>query len=152
MAQARTRAPLQRLADQVAGYFVFVVVAVALLAQIIRGWRGPNSGWRYGGVPAVSALIIASPFALRQATPMSIMAATGRAATQVFLFRDAAAIEFLRKVDTLKTGTLTEGKPAFDRALVAPGQREDEVLRVAAGLGQGSGLPLVRAILTEART
>jgi Cu+-exporting ATPase len=155
VAQAqRSRAPMQRLADRVAGYFVLVVVAVALLALVVWGWWGPGAGWTYGIVTAVSVLIIACPCALGLATPMSIMAATGRAATQGILFRDAAAIEALRKVDTLvvdKTGTLTEGKPAFDRVLAAPGRRDDEVLRIAASLDQGSEHPLAHAIVAEAR-
>jgi len=102
----------------------------------------------------VAVLIIACPCALGLATPMSIMVATGKAATQGVLFRDAAAIEHLRKVDTLivdKTGTLTEGKPVFDRTIAAPGYSEDEVLRLAASLDQGSEHPLADAIVRAAR-
>jgi Cu+-exporting ATPase len=109
----------------------------------------------FGFVNAVSVLIIACPCALGLATPMSIMAATGRAATQGVLFRDAAAIEDLRKVDTLivdKTGTLTEGKPAFDTVLAAQGYEEAQVLRLAASLDQGSEHPLAHAIVSEARS
>ena len=118
------RAPMQRMADQVAGYFVVGVVGIALLTFFGWGFFGPQPSWVYGLINAVAVLIIACPCALGLATPMSIMVATGRAATQGVLFRDAAAIENLRKVDTLivdKTGTLTEGKPAFDRAVAAPG-------------------------------
>lgn len=150
----RSRAPMQRLADVVAGYFVMAVVAIALLTLLGWGFFGPEPSWVYGFVNAVSVLIIACPCALGLATPMSIMAATGRAATQGILFRDAAAIEGLRKIDTLivdKTGTLTEGKPAFDRAIPAPGHSEQDVLQIAASIDQGSEHPLAHAIVEEAR-
>ncbi|KFC63488.1 MULTISPECIES: heavy metal translocating P-type ATPase [Massilia] len=150
----RSRAPMQRLADVVAGYFVSVVVLVAVATLLGWGLFGPEPSWVYGFVNAVAVLIIACPCALGLATPMSIMAATGRAATQGVLFRDAAAIEAMRKVDTLivdKTGTLTEGKPAFDRVAAASGFQGDEVLRVAASLDQGSEHPLAHAIVAEAR-
>lgn len=156
VAQAqRSRAPMQRLADVVAGYFVMVVVAIALLTLLGWGIFGPEPSWIYGFVNAVSVLIIACPCALGLATPMSIMAATGRAATQGVLFRDAAAIEAMRKVDTIivdKTGTLTKGKPAFDRAVAAAGFEEDDVLRIAASIDQGSEHPLAHAIVAEARS
>ena len=155
VAQAqRSRAPMQRLADSVAGYFVVVVVAIALLTWIVWGLYGPEPSWVFGFVNAVAVLIIACPCALGLATPMSIMAATGRAATQGVLFRDAAAIEDLQKVDTLivdKTGTLTEGKPGFDRVVAAAGFDEDQVLRLAAGIDQGSEHPLAHAIVGEAK-
>lgn len=150
----RSRAPMQRLADVVAGYFVMAVVAIAVLTLLGWGFFGPEPSWVYGFVNAVSVLIIACPCALGLATPMSIMAATGRAATQGILFRDAAAIEGLRKIDTLivdKTGTLTEGKPAFDRAIPAPGYTEQDVLQIAASIDQGSEHPLAHAIVDEAR-
>lgn len=150
----RSRAPMQRLADIVAGYFVVVVVAIALLTLLGWGFFGPEPSWVYGFVNAVSVLIIACPCALGLATPMSIMAATGRAATQGILFRDAAAIEGMRKIDTLivdKTGTLTEGKPAFDRVVAAPGFTDKEVLQIAASIDQGSEHPLAHAIVAEAR-
>ena len=150
----RSRAPMQRLADVVAGYFVSVVVLVALATLLGWGLFGPEPSWVYGFVNGVAVLIIACPCALGLATPMSIMAATGRAATQGVLFRDAAAIEAMRKVDTLivdKTGTLTEGRPAFDRVAAAAGCRDEEVLRVAASLDQGSEHPLAHAIVAEAR-
>ena len=150
----RSRAPMQRMADQVAGYFVVTVVGIALLTFIVWGLVGPEPSWVYGLINAVAVLIIACPCALGLATPMSIMVATGKAATQGVLFRDAAAIENFRKVDTLivdKTGTLTEGKPKFDRAVAVPGFAEDEVLRMAASLDQGSEHPLAHAIVAAAR-
>ena len=155
VAQAqRSKAPMQRMADVVAGYFVVTVVAVAVLTFIGWGIFGPQPSWVYGLINAVSVLIIACPCALGLATPMSIMVATGRGATQGVLFRDASAIENLRKVDTLivdKTGTLTEGHPGFDRAVPAPGHEADEVLRLAASLDQGSEHPLADAIVRAAR-
>ena len=155
VAQAqRSRAPMQRLADVVAGYFVVVVGLIALATFIIWGLFGPAPSWVFGFVNAVAVLIIACPCALGLATPMSIMAATGRAATQGVLFRDAAAIEGFKKVDTLivdKTGTLTEGKPAFDRVIPAPGFNETDVLLAAASIDQGSEHPLAHAIVAEAR-
>ncbi|GAB3414301.1 copper-translocating P-type ATPase [Massilia agilis] len=155
VAQAqRSRAPMQRLADVVAGYFVVIVVALAVLTLLVWGIYGPEPSWVFGFVNAVSVLIIACPCALGLATPMSIMAATGQAATQGVLFRDAAAIEALRKVDTLivdKTGTLTEGKPAFSAVVGAPGWSEDQVLALAASIDQGSEHPLAHAIVAEAR-
>lgn len=154
VAQAqRSRAPMQRLADVVAGYFVMVVIGIALLTLVVWGLFGPQPGWVFGFVNAVAVLIIACPCALGLATPMSIMAATGRAATQGMLFRDAAAIEGMRKIDTLivdKTGTLTEGKPAFDRVVAAPGHSDDAVLQMAASIDQGSEHPLAHAIVAQA--
>ncbi|HMR71868.1 MAG TPA: heavy metal translocating P-type ATPase, partial [Rubrivivax sp.] len=154
VAQAqRSKAPMQRMADQVAGWFVVAVVAVAAATLFAWGLWGPEPSWVYGLINAVAVLIIACPCALGLATPMSIMVATGRAATRGILFRDAAAIEHFRKVDTLivdKTGTLTEGKPAFDRAVPAAGFTADEVLRLAASLDQGSEHPLADAIVRAA--
>ncbi len=150
----RSRAPMQRMADVVAGYFVMVVALVAIVTLLVWGFIGPQPSWVYGFVNAVAVLIIACPCALGLATPMSIMAATGRAATQGILFRDAAAIEGMRKVNTLivdKTGTLTEGKPAFDRVIPAPGCTEQEVLQTAASIDQGSEHPLAQAIVAQAR-
>jgi P-type Cu+ transporter len=150
----RSRAPMQRLADVVAGYFVTIVVAIALLTLVGWGVFGPEPSWVYGFVNAVSVLVIACPCALGLATPMSIMAATGRGATQGILFRDAAAIEGMRKVDTLivdKTGTLTEGRPAFHAAVAVRGGSDQEVLRIAASIDQGSEHPLAHAIVAEAR-
>jgi len=155
VAQAqRSRAPMQRLADVVAGWFVIVVVLIALTTFVVWGLFGPQPSWAYGLINAVAVLIIACPCALGLATPMSVMVATGKAATQGVLFRDAAAIESLRKVDTLivdKTGTLTEGRPAFHSVVAAPGGTEADVLRIAASLDQGSEHPLAHAIVAEAR-
>jgi Cu+-exporting ATPase len=154
VAQAqRSRAPMQRMADIVAGYFVMAVVVAALLTFFGWGLLGPQPSWVYGLINAVAVLIIACPCALGLATPMSIMVATGRGATQGVLFRDAAAIENLRKIDTLivdKTGTLTKGRPAFERAVAAVGFAEDDVLRLAASLDQGSEHPLAAAIVKAA--
>ncbi len=150
----RSRAPMQRMADQVAGYFVVTVVGIALLTFVVWGFVGPEPSWVYGLINAVAVLIIACPCALGLATPMSIMVATGKAATQGVLFRDAAAIENFRKVDTLivdKTGTLTEGKPKFDSVIASPGYTQDEVLRLAASLDLGSEHPLGDAIVNAAK-
>ncbi len=150
----RSRAPMQRMADRVAGGFVLVVIAIALVTFFVWGFMGPEPSWVHGLVNAVAVLIIACPCALGLATPMSIMVATGKAATQGVLFRDAAAIERFRAVDTLivdKTGTLTEGKPAFERAVPVEGVAADEVLRLAASLDQGSEHPLADAIVRAAR-
>ena len=150
----RSRAPMQRMADQVAGYFVVTVVGIALLTFVVWGLVGPEPSWVFGLINAVAVLIIACPCALGLATPMSIMVATGKAATQGVLFRDAAAIENFRKVDTLivdKTGTLTEGKPKFERVVASPGYAEDDLLRMAASLDQGSEHPLAHAIVAAAR-
>ncbi len=154
VAQAqRSRAPMQRLADVVAGYFVVIVVGIAILTLLGWGFFGGERSWVFGFVNAVSVLIIACPCALGLATPMSIMAATGRGATQGILFRDAAAIEAMRTIDTLivdKTGTLTEGRPAFDRAVPAAGRTERDVLQLAASIDQGSEHPLAQAIVARA--
>ena len=154
VAQAqRSRAPMQRMADVVAGYFVVVVVGIAALTFFAWGLFGPEPSWVYGLINAVAVLIIACPCALGLATPMSIMVATGKGATQGVLFRDAAAIENLRKVDTLiidKTGTLTEGRPKFERVVPSEGFETDEVLRLAASLDQGSEHPLAAAIVAAA--
>ena len=150
----RSRAPMQRMADVVAGYFVFVVVLVALISFFAWGFFGPDPSWVFGLINAVSVLIIACPCALGLATPMSIMVATGKGASKGILFRDAAAIENLRKVNALiidKTGTLTEGKPIFDQAIASPGFESDEILRLAASLDQGSEHPLANAIVRAAK-
>ena len=150
----RSKAPMQRMADVVAGKFVIAVVLAAIATFFAWGFFGPEPAWVYGLINAVAVLIIACPCALGLATPMSVMVATGRAATQGILFRDAGAIEKMREVDTLivdKTGTLTEGKPAFDQAIAANGYTADEVLRLAASLDQGSEHPLADAIVSAAR-
>ncbi len=150
----RSKAPMQRMADVVAGKFVIVVVLIAIATFFVWGLFGPEPSWVFGLINAVAVLIIACPCALGLATPMSVMVATGRAATQGVLFRDAGAIERMREVDTLivdKTGTLTEGKPTFDTAIAATGYTPDEVLRLAASLDQGSEHPLADAIVSAAR-
>ncbi len=155
VAQAqRSRAPMQRMADVVAGYFVVAVVGISVLTLFGWGLFGPEPRWVFGLINAVAVLIIACPCALGLATPMSIMVATGRGATQGVLFRDAAAIENMRKIDTLiidKTGTLTEGRPSFERAVPVAGGNADEVLRLAASLDQGSEHPLAETIVRAAR-
>jgi Cu+-exporting ATPase len=155
VAQAqRSRAPMQRMADAVAGWFVVAVIAVALLTFAAWGLFGPEPRWVYALINALAVLIIACPCALGLATPMSIMVAMGKGAGAGVLFRDAAAIEGMRTIDTLvvdKTGTLTEGKPAFDRCVAAGGFAEDEVLQIAASLDQASEHPLAQAIVDEAR-
>jgi Cu+-exporting ATPase len=156
VAQAqRSKAPMQRMADKVAGYFVLVVIGIALASFFAWGLLGGEQGWQYGLINAVAVLIIACPCALGLATPMSIMVATGKAATQGILFRDASAIEQMRRIDTMivdKTGTLTEGRPVFDRAVGVEGASESEVLRLAASLDQGSEHPLAQAIVEAARS
>ena len=161
VAQAqRSRAPMQRMADTVAYWFVLAVLAVAVATFFAWGLLGPEPSWTYAVLNAVSVLIIACPCALGLATPMSIMVATGRAARSGVLFRDAEAIENFRRIDTLvvdKTGTLTEGRPAF-RTVVPAGSApaesasEDEVLRIAASLDRHSEHPIAHAIVAEAKT
>ena len=155
VAQAqRSRAPMQRLADGVAYWFVLAVLAIALLTFLAWGWFGPEPSWTYAVLNAVAVLIIACPCALGLATPMSVMVATGSAALSGVLFRDAEAIEKLREMDTLivdKTGTLTEGRPAFRAAVAAQGFGESQLLMLAASLDQGSEHPLAAAIVAEAR-
>jgi Cu+-exporting ATPase len=156
VAQAqRSRAPMQRLADKVAYWFVLAVLGVAVLTFFGWGLFGPEPSWTHAVLSAVAVLIIACPCALGLATPMTIMVATGRAAQHGVLFRDAEAIEALRTVDTLvvdKTGTLTEGRPAFREVIAVPGFNADDVLLWAASLDQGSEHPLAAAIVAEART
>jgi Cu+-exporting ATPase len=150
----KSRAPMQRMADRIARYFVPAVVAVSLTTLVLWGLFGPDPSWAHGLINAVAVLIIACPCALGLATPMSIMVASGKAATQGVLFRNAAAIENLRRVDTLvvdKTGTLTDGKPAFNRAVALPGFTEDAVLQWAGSVDQGSEHPLAAAIVGAAR-
>ena len=155
VAQAqRSRAPMQRMADKVAFWFVLAVLAAAVLTFLVWGIFGPDPSWTFAVLNAVSVLIIACPCALGLATPMSIMVAMGRAAQVGVLFRDAEAIEQLRKIDTLivdKTGTLTEGRPTYREIITANDFTEEEVLRWAASLEQGSEHPLAEAILNEAR-
>jgi Cu+-exporting ATPase len=155
VAQAqRSRAPMQRMADKVAYWFVLAVLGVSVLTFFGWGLFGPDPSWTHAVLSAVAVLIIACPCALGLATPMTIMVATGRAAQHGVLFRDAEAIEALRSVDTLvvdKTGTLTEGRPAFRDVKSVPGFAADDVLHWAASLDQGSEHPLAAAIVAEAR-
>jgi Cu+-exporting ATPase len=155
VAQAqRSRAPMQRLADVVARWFVLVVLAIAIVTALVWWLVGPEPRGAYAVLNAVAVLIIACPCALGLATPMSVMVASGRAATSGVLFRDAEALETLRRIDTLivdKTGTLTLGRPVFARALAVEPYAEDDVLRLAASIDQGSEHPLAHAIVEAAR-
>ncbi|THD64261.1 MAG: heavy metal translocating P-type ATPase [Bradyrhizobium sp.] len=149
----RSRAPIQRLADRVAGWFVPAVITVALLAFAAWAAFGPEPRFTFGLVAAVTVLIIACPCALGLATPMSIMVGVGRGAHAGILIRDAQALERLESVDTLvidKTGTLTEGKPQVVGVVPADGFGEDELLRWAASVERGSEHPLAQAILDAA--
>ena len=156
VAQAqRSRAPIQALADRVAGYFVPTVIGIAVLAFAAWMIFGPSPALGYAVVAAVSVLIIACPCALGLATPMSIMVATGRGAQAGVLIRDAEALERLAKVDVLvldKTGTLTEGRPSLTDVVALGGFDEAHVLAVAAALERGSEHPLAEAILTGAES
>jgi len=155
VAQAqRSRAPMQRMADRVAFWFVLAVIGSAIATFLAWGLFGPEPSWVYGVLNAVAVLIIACPCALGLATPMSVMVATGRAAQNGILFRDAEAIETLGKIDTLvmdKTGTLTVGRPIFKEAIAENGFAEDDVLQLAASVDQGSEHPLAEAIVSAAR-
>jgi len=151
----RSRAPMQRMADRVARYFVWAVLISAVLTLLAWGIFGPAPSWLHGLINGVSVLIVACPCALGLATPMSIMVASGRAASEGVLFRDAAAIESLSRIDTLvvdKTGTLTDGKPTLDSIETLPGFSEDVVLQFTASAEQGSAHPIAAAILSAART
>lgn len=149
----RSRAPIQRMADQVSGWFVPVVLGIAILAFIAWGVWGPEPRFAYGFVAAVAVLIIACPCALGLATPMSIMVGVGRGASQGVLIKNAEALEHMEKVDTLvvdKTGTLTEGKPAVTAVEIAVGYNEEQVLRLAASVERASEHPLARAVVSAA--
>jgi len=150
----RSRAPIQRLADVVSGYFVPAVVIIAVITFVVWSIWGPEPRMAYGLVNAVAVLIIACPCALGLATPMSIMVATGKAAQNGVLFRNAEAIEVMRKVDTLvvdKTGTLTEGKPKLASVVTNGHVEERTLLRLAASLEKSSEHPLASAIVSGAR-
>jgi Cu+-exporting ATPase len=150
----RSRAPIQRLADAVAAWFVPAVIVAALLTFAGWAWFGPEPRFAFALVNAVAVLVIACPCALGLATPMSILVAAGKGASVGVLFRDAEAIEVLRSVDTLvvdKTGTLTEGRPRLVAALPQPDFDETELLRAAAGLERASEHPLAAAVLAAAR-
>src|SRR5258707_8714243 len=150
----RSRAPIQRLADKISGYFVPVVIAIAALTFI--GWAvfGPAPSFANALVNAVAVLIIACPCALGLATPMSIMVGVGRGAREGVLIKNAEALEVLERVDTLvvdKTGTLTEGKPRLTSVVPAKGVSEVELLRLAATVERGSEHPLAAAIVAGAK-
>ena len=150
----RSRAPIQGLADTVAGYFVPAVLACAILTFLAWVWLGPEPRYAFALVTAVAVLIIACPCALGLATPMSIMVGVGRGAQLGILIRDAEALERLEKIDTLaldKTGTLTEGKPVLTEIVTAPGRDENELLRLAASVEAASEHPLAAAITSGAK-
>jgi len=150
----RSRAPIQRLADVVSSYFVPAVVIIAVITFIVWSIFGPEPRMAHGLVNAVAVLIIACPCALGLATPMSIMVATGKAAQSGVLFKNAEAIEILRKVDTLvvdKTGTLTEGKPRLETVIATGEVDEQTLLRLAGSLERHSEHPLASAIVSGAR-
>jgi Cu+-exporting ATPase len=150
----RSRAPIQKLADVVAGYFVPSVITVAIVTFVIWATIGPQPRLAHALINAVAVLIIACPCALGLATPMSIMVAMGKGATIGVLFKNAEAIEVMRQVDTLvvdKTGTLTEGKPGLVNIVTANGWKERELLRLAASLERASEHPLAVAIVSGAR-
>lgn len=151
----RSRAPIQKLADVVSGYFVPIVIGIALVTFGVWASVGPDPKMAHALINAVAVLIIACPCALGLATPMSIMVATGKGASAGVLFRNAEAIEVMRKVDTLvvdKTGTLTEGKPKLVSVLPIAGLDEQEFLRLAASLERGSEHPLAEAIVRGAES
>src|SRR5262249_5660229 len=153
-AAQRSRAPIQRLADQVAGWFVPTVIVVAIVAFVAWAWFGPEPRMAFGLVAAVSVLIIACPCALGLATPMSIMVGVGRGAQAGVLIKNAEALERMEKIDTLvvdKTGTLTEGKPKVVAIVPAAGFEEGELLRLAASVEQASEHPLADAIVRAAK-
>jgi heavy metal translocating P-type ATPase len=153
-AAQRSRAPIQKLADQVSGWFVPLVIGIAVIAFIAWGIWGPEPRLAYGLVAAVSVLIIACPCALGLATPMSIMVGVGKGATLGLLIKNAEALERLEKVDTLvvdKTGTLTEGKPAVTAIIPANDGGEESLLRLAASLERASEHPLGLAIINAAK-
>ncbi|HVA58049.1 MAG TPA: heavy metal translocating P-type ATPase [Gemmatimonadaceae bacterium] len=149
----RSRAPIQKLADIVASYFVPTVIVVSVITFVVWAWIGPDPKMAHALINAVAVLIIACPCALGLATPMSIMVATGKGATMGVLFRNAEAIEVMRKVDTLvvdKTGTLTEGRPKVVTVIPAPGFSDAKLLRFAGSLERGSEHPLAAAIVQGA--
>ncbi len=152
-AAQRSRAPIQKLADVVAGWFVPAVVVIAVVTFTVWALIGPAPAMAYALINAVAVLIIACPCALGLATPMSIMTATGKGATVGVLFKDAEAIEVMREIDTLvvdKTGTLTEGRPKLVQVEPATGLTDADLLRLAASLERGSEHPLAAAIVAGA--
>jgi Cu+-exporting ATPase len=150
----RSRAPIQKLADVVAGYFVQIVVAIAAVTFFVWMWFGPEPRFTIAMINAVAVLIIACPCAMGLATPMSIMVAAGRGASAGVLFKNAEAIEVMKAVDTLvtdKTGTLTEGRPKLIETVPSGGLDEKELLRIASGIEMGSEHPLAAAIVAGAK-
>ena len=149
----RSKAPMQRLADRVAGVFVLFVIGAAVITFIVWGLVGPDPSWAHALVNSVAVLIIACPCALGLATPMAVMVGSGLGARNGVLFKDAAAMEKLREVDTVvvdKTGTLTVGKPSVSEVIVAAGQSSDSVLGMAASVNRASEHPLARAMTDAA--
>jgi Cu+-exporting ATPase len=149
----RSRAPIQKLADIIAGYFVQIIVAIAIITFIIWAWIGPEPRYVYALVNAVAVLIIACPCALGLATPVSIMVSMGKGASAGVLFKNAEAIELMRKVDTIvvdKTGTLTVGKPKLNRVIPNDGYDERALILYAASIERGSEHPLAAAIVAGA--
>ncbi len=150
----RSRAPIQRVADKVASYFVPAVVAVAIVAFVLWAWLGPEPRLAYALINAVAVLIVACPCALGLATPMSIMVGVGRGAKDGVLIKNAEVLEILHKVDTLvvdKTGTLTEGRPRLVKLIEHHGFAEEDLLRYAASVEQGSEHPLARSLVDAAK-
>ncbi|MBI4356960.1 MAG: copper-translocating P-type ATPase [Gammaproteobacteria bacterium] len=150
----RSRAPMQKLADSVAHYFVLGVIGISFLTFLIWWAWGPSPSLLYALISAVSVLIIACPCALGLATPLSVRVAFGRAAKAGILFRGARAIEHLSRVDTIildKTGTLTLGKPGFEKIVLCPDVSEDEIIRGVASLEQASEHPFAKALIEESR-
>src|SRR5205085_7950115 len=150
----RSRAPIQKLADRVAAWFVPAVIAIAILTFVLWSVVGPQPRLAHGLINAVAVLIIACPCALGLATPIAVMVGTGRGAIAGVLIKNAEALEILEKVDTLvldKTGTLKEGKPRVTSVVPAPGVDETELLRLVASLEQGSEHPLAAAVLAAAK-
>ena len=150
----RSRAPIQKLADKVAGFFVPVVILVAIISAVAWALWGPAPSLNYALINAVAVLVIACPCALGLATPMAIMVGTGRGAQSGVLIKNAEALELMEKVDTLvvdKTGTLTHGKPEFSNVITLPGFTEETILAFAAALENASEHPLAQAIVSESK-
>jgi P-type Cu+ transporter len=151
----RSRAPIQRVVDKVASFFVPAVMLISLLTFVIWSLAGSERGMAYALVNAIAVLIIACPCALGLATPMSIMVGTGRGASAGVLIKNAEALELMEKIDTLvvdKTGTLTLGKPQVERIVIAGDRTEEELLRLCAGVELGSEHPLAESIIAAARS
>jgi len=150
----RSRAPIQKMADMVAGYFVPIVILSSILTALVWGIWGPEPRLAFAVINAVAVLIIACPCALGLATPMSIMVGTGRGAQAGILIKNAESLELMEKIDVLvvdKTGTLTEGKPKLINVFALEGYNENEILKLAASLEMGSEHPLAKAIINSAK-